>query len=73
MALGIDGDRWDKVKLLGPVQIYEVILSEPPVSCMVLPMQTGELLEAVAVGLALTTTVVVSLSEQPLLSVAVRV
>ena len=32
----------------------------PPVKTMVLPSQTGELLSAVAVGLALTTTLVMA-------------
>jgi len=44
----------------------------PPVSWIVLPSHTGELLEAVAIGLALTTTLVESVSEQPLASVTVR-
>ncbi len=38
---------------------------------MVAPSQTGELLEAEAVGLALTVTLVVLLAVQPLLSVMV--
>ena len=44
----------------------------PPVSWMVLPSHTGELLEAVAIGLALTATLVVAVSEHPLASVTVR-
>ena len=47
--------------------------SGPPVSWMVVSSHTGELLEAVAVGLALTATLVVAGSlEQPLASVTVR-
>ena len=45
----------------------------PPVRLIVLPSHTGELLDAVAVGLAFTTTLVVALPEQPLASVTVRV
>jgi len=47
--------------------------SGPPVKTMVLPSHTGELLEAVAVGLVLTATLVVAGSlVQPLASVTVR-
>jgi hypothetical protein len=51
-------------KPLGPIQLYEAMPAGPPVSCMVPPMQTGELLKAVAVGLGLIVTVPVVLSEQ---------
>jgi len=45
--------------------------SGPPVSWMVSPSHTGELLEAVAVGLGLTTTLVVagSLMQPPSVTV----
>ena len=45
----------------------------PPVRLIVLPSHTGELEEAVATGLALTTTLVVALPVQPLESVTVKV
>ncbi len=45
-----------------------------PNSDMVLPSHTGELLEAVATGLALTTTVVLAAGPvQPLVFITVRV
>jgi hypothetical protein len=40
------------------------MLSEPPNKMMVVPSQTGPLLEAVASGKAFTVTVPVALSEQ---------
>ncbi len=54
------------VNPLGPVQLYEVMLSVPPVSCIVSPTQTGELPEAVAVGNGLTVILMPGLEqEQP--------
>ena len=61
------------VKLLGPVQLKVVMPPGPPYSSMVSPSQTGELEEAVAVGLVFTVTDVLtgSLVHPP--SVTVRV
>jgi hypothetical protein len=71
VAFGIDGDRLVLEKPLGPIQLYEVILSEPPVSCMVAPIQTGELLDAIAVGSGFTVTSWLLVQEQLLASVMV--
>jgi hypothetical protein len=66
IAFGIEGDCLLLVNPLGPVQLYKVMLSEPPVSCMVSPTQTGELPEAVAVGSGLTVILMPGLEhEQP--------
>jgi hypothetical protein len=56
VALGMEGDCARLENPLGPVQEYELMPSGPPVSRMVLPSSTGELLEAEAVGAGLTAT-----------------
>jgi len=44
----------------GPAHVYEVIPFAPPVNVNGLPIHTGKLLDAVAVGSVFTTTVVVA-------------
>jgi hypothetical protein len=63
--------RRELEKPLGPVQEYDDMPSGPPKRAMVPPMQTGELLDAEAEGLAFTVTVISSLALQPLESVTV--
>jgi hypothetical protein len=47
-------------KPLGPVQRYDDMPFGPPMREMVPPLQTGELLDAVAIGLGLTVRVAAS-------------
>ena len=49
------------------------MLSGPPVSVSVAPTHSGPLFDALAVGLAFTVTVVVTVSLHPLPAVTVRV
>jgi hypothetical protein len=72
-ALVMEGLCTVDVKPLGPVQEYDDIPTGPPVSWMVCPTQYGPAFVAVAVGPALTTTVVEAAFVQPLALVTVRV
>lgn len=74
VTLEMDGLCKEEVKLFGPVQEYVVIPEGPPVKFRVAPTQTGELLDAVATGRVLiTTVVVVGADEQPEELVTTRV
>jgi hypothetical protein len=55
----------DDIKLLGPVHAYVVILAGPPVSDNAVPVQTGPLFVAVAIGVGFTVTVTGFMSKQP--------
>jgi hypothetical protein len=72
-ALVMEGLWRDDVNPLGPVQAYVVIPPIPPVSWIVCPTQYGPAFAAVAVGPALTTTVVEAALAQPLALVTVSV
>ena len=64
------GSSCVELKLSGPSQLYDSPEGEP-LRCISSPSQTGESLDADALGLECTVTLVLVISEHPLPSVAV--